>query len=105
VREWRTKFGLLRLDSGLERGTCTEERKETWRQNARKGGENARKEERKVVIADEGREEREGARGSGIGEGTKKAASSEGRGQRIGKGLGSVAVQFAVRTYSPFREI
>ena len=62
VREWRTKFGLLRLDSGLERGTRTEERKETWRQNERKGGENERKEAGKVGTAERGREEREGAR-------------------------------------------
>ncbi len=38
VREWCAKAGIARLDSGLERGMCTEERKETWRQSERKGG-------------------------------------------------------------------
>jgi hypothetical protein len=62
-RERRTKLSLLRLDSGVERGTCTDERVETWRQNAQKGGEKGRKEAGRVGTADNGREEREGVRG------------------------------------------
>jgi hypothetical protein len=50
----RVKFGLLRLGLRGERGTRTEERKETWRQNEQKRGESERKEAGKVAIADEG---------------------------------------------------
>ena len=53
-REWRTKVGIARLDLRAERGTRTEERKETWRQNAQKGGESARKEVGKVCTAEMG---------------------------------------------------
>ncbi len=54
VREWRTKLSLLRLDSGVERGTCTDERVETWRQNAQKWGEKGRKEAGRVGVAERG---------------------------------------------------
>ena len=89
VQGWKgaAKFGLLRLDSGVGMGTCTEERKETWRQSERKWGENARKEVGKVDIAEMVREEREWGKGKRERRGHEKSRTRKGSAW-VGEGLG-----------------